>query len=1294
MLIEAADFVLSLRSPNWVGSDDQRTFYWSSTGAETAVPTPDLEARNLEAINSNWAAVLLSDSGLTLLEDVVRSHALLYANFEGRWLVSDHPDIMRDLLPLWVRDEEQAKIFSMTGFTLNEGTLIDGVSQVEASSEVTLAFGRERADVSFANLPLHPVKAIDDPREYGERYLAALDEDFEELIRRSDGRQLVVPLSGGLDSRLVCTMLRRHSAPNALAFTYGKPGIPEATVSRDVAEALEIPWVFIEMDSSSVAKTWFSSEADGFRADTWNASALPHVQDWYALRECRRRGLVDEGAIVIPGHTPVGAMHDEEILKRNPTGADVGTVIANHHFLGRPPAQALGDEPSFRRAIKRVFEQVPNDARRVQNMISLLNFRERQAKYINNSMTAYEHFGWDWSLPLYWPRSFKAWASGSQELTADRRWYRAFVDEIYSEQTGKSRTAGYFEAPAESARVPLRNQIVALSRKTGLSRPLNRAWSVRTQMDHPLGFEAFTKDQGLQHRLGRLLGEYSLMSMWSRDFLEGKWGSERQRLVPAVNNGLHRSNDERPTVLVISYSDISHDARLLKQIRTFSEDFDVTVCGHGEVFDTPAELLLFECAESRRGDQVRSALLHLGQYGLAQRLEPDNLAARKILQGRKFDVVVTNDIEPVGLAIDLFGTDRVHADLHEYYPGLQDQDPAWVKLRRPYYRWMLANNVAKVATVTTVSRTIAERYQKEFGFEAGVVENALPRMNIEPTWVHEPIRLVHAGAALPNRHIEVMMRAAARSTSDVTLDMYLTGVGTEYYRSLEELSSKLGERIRLHKPIVRDQLVPTLNQYDVGIHLLPATATNNVLALPNKFFDFIQARLAVVVGPTEEMARRVNQYDIGTVTEGFSEDALVRAIDSLQRGRISVWKQNSSEAAVKVDVTPMLEVWKESVSRICSGSAPWRPPENSKNEPLVDVIVAVHDPKRPIARTVASVLEHNRTPIQVIVVAHNLDPQLIAGQLGKWFADPRVLLTHLEDGVRSPSGPMNHGYDCATATFTALLGSDDTLEPGAVDRWVSIAEKGDGADFVIANRLEPDGLAASVPPVRPGHRTKLDGVKDRLAYRAAPLGLLRRSIFGSLRFPEGIPTGEDVLFSNHIWFSESRISFAFGSPGYYVHADQEARVTTSSRSAASELKWVPLALDPSAPGMKNEDQRRALVVKILRNNIPDSVQGRVSGTWSKEDREQIQEALKLVVSAEPAALGYLSRVENKLIRRLLDGDATSEELGKLLVQRSRLRSFDSLITADLSKVFSRQAPLRYHVAGWILGRRGRQSHAS
>lgn len=387
---------------------------------------------------------------------------------------------------------------------------------------------------------------------------------------------------------------------------------------------------------------------------------------------------------------------------------------------------------------------------------------------------------------------------------------------------------------------------------------------------------------------------------------------------PIPDPSLSVGNGKRkPSLLLISYSDVSRDARVLKQIRTLTGTFNVTVCGHGEVFSTPAELLLFGCAKSVPNDRIRAALLHLRQYGLASRFEADNLAAREILRGRHFDAVITNDLEPLGLAIELFGRARVHADLHEYYPGIQDHDPAWVRLRQPYYRWMLANQAARVRSTTTVSEEIAKRYEEEFGFKPEVVENALPFISIDPTPVHEPVRLVHSGAALPNRRIESMMQAVTKTSARVTFDLFLTGTGTEYYRRLESLSESLGSSITLRPPVKPEALVSTLNDYDIGMFLLPPTTTNYALALPNKFFDFVQARLGVIVGPTDAMAQRVKQYDLGAVTRDFSEEALVEVLDELDKDRVATWKQNSSLAAFELDVTPMLDVWRRSVEQIC-----------------------------------------------------------------------------------------------------------------------------------------------------------------------------------------------------------------------------------------------------------------------------------------------------------------------------------------------------------------------------------------
>lgn len=160
------------------------------------------------------------------------------------------------------------------------------------------------------------------------------------------------------------------------------------------------------------------------------------------------------------------------------------------------------------------------------------------------------------------------------------------------------------------------------------------------------------------------------------------------------------------------------------------------------------------------------------------------------------------------------------------------------------------------------------------------------------------------------------MTAVAQTTTDVTLDLYLMKHNEVELAAVVELAEKLGERIRVLDPVAQSELVETLNGYDVGIHVLPPTSENNSLALPNKFFDFIQARLAVIVGPSLEMARIVSEYELGVVTADFSEASIRAALDTLTIADIDRAKRAADAAAPALSSESQVGVWKRAVDQI------------------------------------------------------------------------------------------------------------------------------------------------------------------------------------------------------------------------------------------------------------------------------------------------------------------------------------------------------------------------------------------
>lgn len=376
----------------------------------------------------------------------------------------------------------------------------------------------------------------------------------------------------------------------------------------------------------------------------------------------------------------------------------------------------------------------------------------------------------------------------------------------------------------------------------------------------------------------------------------------------------------RPRVLLVSYSPLVRDARVLKQIRLFRDRYALTTCGYGPAPDGVVEHL-------RIPDEVvywhkdRRAVL-ARQYARAYRTAPITRWVRSALGEQHFEVVLANDVDTVPLAVGLRDEGRtaaVHADLHEYSSRQKEEVRTWRWFVAPYYRWMVRRAVTRADSVTTVGAGLAAEYRREFGVVAAVVVNAPAHADLDPTPVATPLRLVHAGNAVPSR-LEVMLEAVEQMRSGATLDLYLVDPGDGYVGRLSERFAA-HPRVRVHDPVPTADVVGTLNAYDVGVYVLPPVSFNFRYALPNKFFDFVQARLAVVVGPSPEMAGLVRRHALGVVTEDFTAPALARTLDRLTAQEVAAAKAASHAAAATLSAEATVSGWVEAIERLAT-----RPP--------------------------------------------------------------------------------------------------------------------------------------------------------------------------------------------------------------------------------------------------------------------------------------------------------------------------------------------------------------------------------
>lgn len=361
--------------------------------------------------------------------------------------------------------------------------------------------------------------------------------------------------------------------------------------------------------------------------------------------------------------------------------------------------------------------------------------------------------------------------------------------------------------------------------------------------------------------------------------------------------------------------------------------------------------------------------------------------------------------------------------------------------------------------------------------------------------------------------------------------------------------------------------------------------------------------------------------------------------------------------------------------------------------PLVDVVVALHDLGRPVARTVRSVVaEVPGTPgtadavpgggrVRVTVACHELDAVDVAAVLPAELA-PVVRLLEVRDGLGSPSGPYNAGIDAATAPYVTIIGSDDLVEPGALLAWYDRAEDS-GAEVVLARMRMQGGAPINTPRVRPRRTARLDPVKDRMAYRTAPLGLLRRAALADLglRLDEGMTVGGDIALTVRLWHLAERVDIAWSDPAYVVGVDAQSRVTTTVRPLAVSLAPYTSLLGRSWFPDLPLAYRRAVAIKVLRIHVLDNVARRATeDAWAAGEPEYLREVVGALVAVAPRTLRPFSAADRLVLDACLDPASTPRSLVAAAAARARAGRLARLLPPGVVGALDRESTLRYYAA--------------
>jgi len=256
------------------------------------------------------------------------------------------------------------------------------------------------------------------------------------------------------------------------------------------------------------------------------------------------------------------------------------------------------------------------------------------------------------------------------------------------------------------------------------------------------------------------------------------------------------------------------------------------------------------------------------------------------------DIIHANDCDTLGLALRAKKraaaqgrTIEVLYDAHEYVQGVHRKHPVWQKAMT----MLETNSILQVNSVMTVSEKIAEMLEDDYRLPVRptVVLNAprLQQPEIDPKMktIRSKIGLpaeiplhVYVGAAAPQRGLDAMVEALSFAPGHhVGL---VVNPSAPYVLSLVERAKALGVDDRLHlHPYVPEWYVSTFVS-DATSGVIPILHhLNHEISLVTKYFEYLHARLPIIVSDVRAMAAEVRLHGNGLVfTAGNANELAIR----------------------------------------------------------------------------------------------------------------------------------------------------------------------------------------------------------------------------------------------------------------------------------------------------------------------------------------------------------------------------------------------------------------------------------
>lgn len=370
---------------------------------EQALPnlTPETFPDFLKEQKTSFGIIIQSGNTIMASVDRVRGYPLFYRN--DLETITNHADNIDNTLNKANHNDQAALEFAMSGYTIGSKTLHKQISLLQAGEYLISNENKTEIKEWFRYAP-KPISNKNE-EELIEELGNILDRAIKRAIDTCNGNNVWVPLSGGLDSRIILAKLKEHNCPNLKCFSYGTTGNFEAKKAKEVAAVLNVPWQMIPAEPTKAQSLYNSEIRKNYDQFAANYSCAPAYTEFEALYLAKQKSIIEDGDFIINGQTgdfiSGGHVNESFYDSKNLTIDDALDYAVKKHFSLWPHLQTPDNKQSIKTANSSYFENYDGSRESIMAAYETFEWRERQTKMVVHAQRCYDYFGLNWTLPLW-----------------------------------------------------------------------------------------------------------------------------------------------------------------------------------------------------------------------------------------------------------------------------------------------------------------------------------------------------------------------------------------------------------------------------------------------------------------------------------------------------------------------------------------------------------------------------------------------------------------------------------------------------------------------------------------------------------------------------------------------------------------------------------------------------------------------------------------------------------------------------------------------------------------------------